>query len=222
MCDKHISSRRASQRLKKVVARWQTTPRDEVDTKLAEFARQLMEFSPVCPHDRYIMAAIEQALLVADQGNPAVGAVLVDRQGKIVHGAGPRNVKPYFRSDLHAEMQLITSFENRRRFRNQASVVEAMKGMTLYSSLEPCTMCTARLIMSGVTNVYHAADDPAGGMVNAQDSLPPVWKQLIRDGQKTFARADCSQELRDLAFAIFVLTITATGRTDLWPDARSA
>jgi tRNA(adenine34) deaminase len=210
---------RLSRKLKKLVARWQIQPRDEVDTKLAALAVRLMKFQPTCPHDPFIMLAIEQALLVADVGNPAIGAVLVDPSGNVVDGAGPRNVKPYFRSDLHAEMQLITTFENRCRFRNQAAVVEAMAGMTLYSSLEPCTMCTARLIMSGVTNCYHAADDSAGGMVNAQDRLPPVWGQLIQAGNKQFARADCSQELRDISFEAFLVTIMATGRTDLWPDA---
>jgi tRNA(adenine34) deaminase len=220
MSNNILPATRASRKLKRLVAKWQQQPRDEVDTKLAARGTRLMNFQPVCPQDVPIIASIEQALIVADKGNPAVGAVLVDAQGNVVQGSGPRNVKPYFRSDLHAEMHLITSLENRQRFRSQAAVVEAMTGMTLYSSLEPCTMCTARLIMSGVTNVYHAADDSAGGMVNAQESLPPVWKQLIEAGNKSFARADCSQELRDIAFEAFLVTITATGRTDLWPDAQ--
>jgi cytosine deaminase len=219
MIDSYRAKPQVSWKLRLLVPRWETSPRDEVDIKLAALARRLMAVQPERLHDRYIIAAIEQALIVADQGNPAVGAVLVDRHGNIVKRAGPRNVKPHFRSDLHAEMNLLTTFEDERKFRNQAEVVEAMRGMTLYSSLEPCTMCTARMIMSGVTSVYHAADDEAGGHVNAQGTLPPVWQQLIRDGKKQFGRADCSDELRDIAFQAFLITINATGRTDLWPNA---
>ena len=190
-------------------------PRDDVDRELAALGLRLLDFRPQHEHDHLVLLAIEQAFVAADHGNPAVGAVLFDATGAVIQRGPARNLKPYFRSDLHAEMQLITLFEERNRFENQAAVEQVMQGSTLMSSLEPCTMCMARLIMSGVTNVFYAADELGGGMVHLSDNLPDVWKELIESNGKCFARADCTEELREIAFQAFLTTISASGRTDL-------
>ena len=75
--------------------------------------------------------------------------------------------------------------------------------------------------MSGVSNVFYAADELGGGMCHLPENLPEVWTQLIASSNKVFARADCCEELREIGWQAFLCTISASGRTDLWPDAQS-
>jgi cytosine deaminase len=98
----------------------------------------------------------------------------------------------------------MTKFE--KRFKH----VKNLKGFILYTSLEPCPMCLARLIPSGVKRIYYAAVDRDGGMVHRLKYFPPVWIKLAQ-GQE-FALAQCSPELRDIALQIFLTTVNENNR----------
>jgi cytosine deaminase len=204
----------------RLATRWRDNPRDDVDRQLAGLAQRLFQFRPELEHDGAMCLALEQAFIAADRGCPAVGAVLFNANGELLQRGRARNLKPYFRSDLHAEMQLVTRFEDKHRFKDMSAVQAGMDGTTLFTSLEPCTMCMARLILSGVKNVFHGADELGGGQVHLQENLPEVWRNLIASNGKRFARANCSEELRDISWQAFLLTITNSGRTDLWPEAK--
>ena len=153
---------------------------------------------PDFPHDTFILITVREALAAAKEGNFGVGAALVNQEGKIVQSGHNHVFHPYFRSDLHAEMVVMTEFE--KRFRD----VRSMKGYTLYSSLEPCPMCLSRLITSGVEKIHYAAIDEEGGMVQRFESMPPEWKYLAE--RQEFALAQCSPELKDIALQIFLST----------------
>jgi len=51
-----------------------------------------------------------------------------------------------------------------------------MDGLILFSSIEPCPMCLARIITSGIKEAYYLAPDPDSGMVGLRDKLTPVWR----------------------------------------------
>ncbi len=68
---------------------------------------------------------------------------------------------------------------------------------TLYTSLESCPMCLARLITSGISTILHAASDINGGMVHKMMDLPPTWRTLSE--RQVFQTAKCSQELITIA-----------------------
>ena len=150
-------------------------------------------------HDLYALASIEEAMMAAREGNLGVGVVLVNPESQIVSRGHNRTFFPYFRSDLHAEMDAMTKFEE--RFRQ----VTNMRDYTLFSSLEPCPMCTTRLITSGVGKVFYAAADDQAGMVSRLGSLAPVWIEFAKS--QVFSKAQCSGEMQDLAFQIFLATI---------------
>jgi hypothetical protein len=59
------------------------------------------------------MVACQEALVAALRGNYGVGALLVDPQGTIVARGQNAVFSPYFRSDLHAEMVVMNTFEER-------------------------------------------------------------------------------------------------------------
>jgi tRNA(Arg) A34 adenosine deaminase TadA len=96
-------------------------------------------------------------------------------------------------------MEVMTKFEE--RFKE----IENLKGITLFSSLEPCPMCFGRLITSGIKEIYYAAIDENGGMVQRLKDMPPEWKQLAQ--RQKFALAQCSSELKDIALQIFLSTV---------------
>ena len=156
------------------------------------------EPDPERDHDGFVIAALEEALAAATEGNFGVGAVIVDGEGRIVERGHNHVFHPHFRSDIHAEMDVLDKFEDAN------PSLESVAGYTLVTSLEPCPMCLTRLITSGIPRVYHAAPDTESGMVSRLDQLTPVWVELAR--QQEFAAADCSPDLGTLALEIFLHT----------------
>lgn len=155
-----------------------------------------------CPDDRYVAASLTEAIASAREGNDGVGAVLVDTAGQIIERGRNRVFYPHFRSDLHAEMDLVTSFEEHHQRSGE------LKELALYTSLEPCPMCLTRLIFSGIGKVFYAARDESGGMVSRMRYLPPFWKDLARP--QMFAPARCSQLMSDVAREIAWLQMPRT------------
>ena len=151
------------------------------------------------PHDAFVIITLEAAITAALEGNFGVGAVLVRNGKEIVQRGHNRVFSPHFRSDMHAEMDVMTRFEERHK------KVERMDGYTLFSSLEPCPMCLGRLITSGVRRVYYAALDHDGGMANSLGYLPNEWKELAQ--RQDFGLADCSPELSEIALQVFMETV---------------
>jgi tRNA(adenine34) deaminase len=153
---------------------------------------------PGCAHEAYVMAAIEEAIMAVKEGNYGVGAVMVDPEGAIVQRGHNRMFAPYFRSDRHAEMDVLTRFEER------CKGISSMADYTLVTSLEPCPMCLTRLISAQIGKIFYAAPDREGGMVRRLQSLAPVWVEMAK-GQ-VFDQAQCSPALGELALQIVLTT----------------
>ncbi len=137
--------------------------------------------------------ACVMALKAAINGNFGVGALLADNNNHIVIAAHNEVFRPHFRSDAHAEMRLLSLHEEGK--------CGPLHDHTLYTSLESCPMCLCRIIVAGVTRVYHLADDVTGGMVNCRERLPDVWQTLQKKIE--FRQAACLDVLRGLAWDIF-------------------
>jgi len=174
-------------------------PQDSLE--MVEQRLRAMRPDPENAHDAYVMAAIEEAILAVKEGNFGVGAVMVDPSGAIVQRGHNRVFAPYFRSDLHAEMDVLTRFEE--RFKDQTS----MAGYTLVTSLEPCPMCLTRLISAQIGKVFYAAQDSEGGMATRLPLLPPVWVEL--SSRQVFAAAQCAPELGELSLQVVLTTAQA-------------
>lgn len=173
---------------------------------LAELEKKVKALVPDLeyPDDSFIIITLQEAIAAGKEGNFAVGAVLVRENGEVVQTGHNRVFNPQFRSDLHAEMDVMTKFEER------FGEVDSMKGFILYTSLEPCPMCFARLITSGVGKIFYASPDEHGGMVHRLQSMPPAWIELAERQQ--FGPARCSPELSNLALEIFLTTADENNR----------
>jgi tRNA(adenine34) deaminase len=170
------------------------TTLDQLEARLAACVPD-----PALADDPFVLITLRQAFAAAREGNAAVGAALVGPDGKLALAARNRMFRPYFRSDLHAEMELLTNYEEILKGDS------TLKGYTLYSSLEPCEMCTIRIINSGVSHVRFAARDEGKGGITGPNKMAPHWERLA--AAQTFAQARCSPEFAALGLEVFQLTI---------------
>jgi tRNA(Arg) A34 adenosine deaminase TadA len=162
---------------------------------------------PTQPEDVFAKAAVVQALRGVLTGGYGIGAVLVDSKGQILHGAHNAQLQTG-RSDLHAEMNLLTEFESLPQFRKYQSKGNFTGGGTtiyteqlrLFTSAEPCPMCFIRVAITGVDTRY-VSTGPDDGMNARAACLPPFWFELSQ--KHKIIAAKNSSVLQQLAHCLF-------------------
>ncbi|RPI71730.1 MAG: nucleoside deaminase [Desulfobacteraceae bacterium] len=172
--------------------------------ELAEIEKAVQAFSPDprYAHDPFILITLQEAIAAKHEQSGGIGACLVrESTGEIVTRGHNRQFSPYFRSDLHAEMDLMNRYEDRIQALRTEGNPRRVEGLVLFSSVEPCPMCLTRIINFGVAKTYYAAPDPTGGMVHKMNDLPPFWKEAAEG--RIYAEADCSPALKALAARLF-------------------
>ena len=168
------------------------------DDNLSQLFVRLNTYKPNSvkyPDDYFAYLSCIEAFSALRQGNYGVGGLLIDREKNIVVQGHNQMFYPFFRSDLHSEMVIMNAFEESNRHKLHT------KNYTLYSSLEPCPMCTVRLIFAGIGRVLYVVEDQFGGLAHSLENLPLAWKQLA-NGKQFFGEACCSPELKSLALDI--------------------
>ncbi len=160
------------------------------------------------PDDPFVLICVREALAGGREKNGGIGACLVEEAtGKIVEVGHNRQYEPYFRSDLHAEMDLLTRYEEKIKARRimdsslPTEVQRKIEGMVLYTSVEPCPMCMSRIINARLKKALYAAPDPSGGMAHKIQDLPTFWRELASG--RVYEPARCSPELVDIAKSLF-------------------
>lgn len=140
---------------------------DNLRLRVAAF-RVEYENSP----DKWPFLCCELALSALEEGNYGVGAVLVDSNGQVLSQSSNQVFSPRFDSSAHAEMKVLDDFEaNYPDYAHRES-------LTLYVSLEPCPMCCARILASGIGTVVFMCRDQDGGMMSQCNKLPKAWVNI--------------------------------------------
>lgn len=106
----------------------------------------------------YMQKALELAQIAARQDEVPVGCIIVNPQnGEII--AATHNLSQHGEdATAHAEIkaiQLACLKLNTNRLR----------GMDMYVTLEPCTMCAAAISFARIENLYFGTPDTKGGAV---------------------------------------------------------
>ena len=175
--------------------------------KLADLETRISAYTvqPGFPDDAYGLIVVNAALEAIKGESGGIGACLVDtRTGQVVETGRNSQFTTHFRSDLHAEMDLLNRYEDRvkkPRSNGKGSNPRECPHLVLISSVEPCPMCLTRIINSGIKTVLYVVEDKQGGMVTRLDQLPPFWREFAAD--REFRQADCSPELRQIALDLF-------------------
>jgi tRNA(adenine34) deaminase len=101
--------------------------------------------------------AFAEAEAAAGRAEVPVGAVLVDRDGRVLAAAGNR-VEADRDPTAHAEMLVLRAGAARLG-------AKLLAGCDLYVTLEPCAMCAAAIGFARLRRLYFGAYDPKGGAV---------------------------------------------------------
>ncbi len=96
-------------------------------------------------HERFLRAAIQEALSSKESGNPPFGAVLVGAEGTVLDRAGNTEART---GDCtgHAETNLV-------RAASQQYEMDRLQDATLYASTEPCAMCAGAIFWARIGQV---------------------------------------------------------------------
>lgn len=201
-----LSSVHFSQRTLPAFADETTNPLKYLDDYEKEIASYKPD--PLYPDDAFIVITIKEAIAAKREGNGPIGVCLVrEKDGQVLEIGHNRQNAPYFRSDMHAEMDMLSRYEARIKMQRTVNGKPVnprimYQGTVLYSSLEPCLMCLTRIINAGIPKVYYAAlDDPRGVAKNLQ-CLPAYWREILEKNMK-YETAKCSPRLKEIAGAIF-------------------
>ena len=86
--------------------------------------------------------------------------------------------------------------------RLEAALPRLEGSLVLVTTLEPCVMCLARILLSRVRRVAYLAADPEGGGHACMSSFPSAFQQLAQDlviGRLDWPEAGAvAEEIRDL------------------------
>src|SRR5437762_6245315 len=110
--------------------------------------------------------ALAEAEAAATRGEVPVGAVLVDREGRVLAASGNR-VETDGDPTAHAEILVLRAGAARLGAKHLADC-------DLYVTLEPCAMCAAAIALARLRRLYFGAYDPKGGAV---EHGPRIFEQ---------------------------------------------
>lgn len=99
-------------------------------------------------HEQHIVAAIELAAKARANGNHPFGALLVHNGNVILTAQNTVSTKN--NPTHHAEMRLVDNAWN------SGISADVIKESTLYTSCEPCPMCTGAIFWSGIRRVVYS------------------------------------------------------------------
>ncbi len=113
--------------------------------------------------ERFMRAAIGEALCARDEGEVPVGAVVV-RDGRII-GRGHNQRERLNDPTAHAEMLALTA---------AAAFVGSwrLEECTLYVTIEPCVMCAGAIVLSRIERLVFGATDPKAGACTSLFTIP--------------------------------------------------
>lgn len=116
--------------------------------------------------EMHLTRAIDVARLARANGNHPFGAILVTGDGTIIEGQN--SVVTAGDPTGHAETNLVR-LASARLSRDQ------LRASTLYTSTEPCAMCSGAIYWAGIGRVVYALpEQDLAAMVPAQDGAPTM------------------------------------------------
>jgi tRNA(Arg) A34 adenosine deaminase TadA len=124
---------------------------------------------------------------------------LINQEGKIIAAAHNSQIQKH-RSDLHAEMTLLTDFEESRISKQYVNIYVYKPGLIVFSSAEPCPMCFIRINTAGADTKY-CTPGPDDGMASRTDFLPPAWKEMAM--KRKVSLGNCSPVMQKMSHLLF-------------------
>lgn len=131
-------------------------------------------------HIKYLRIANEAAKKARASGNTPFGAVLVDKEGTVLMEQGNAE---YDRRDATAHAELTLASRASRAYPK-----EKLWECTLYTTVEPCPMCTGGIYWANIgTIVYGITEKALLSMTGGNEKNPTFsmgTEKVVRAGQK--------------------------------------
>ncbi len=116
----------------------------------------------------FFQRAIRLALEAEGQGNLPIGAV-ISHGGKIVAEGKNAIWYPKFDQNRHAEIEALRNVPDH--------LWEYSRNMTLYTTLEPCLMCTGAILLHQIGRVMYGSSDYYGGASTVIGHMPTYFEE---------------------------------------------
>jgi tRNA(adenine34) deaminase len=122
----------------------------------------------------HLNRAIQLALEAEENGNLPIGCVISFDGMKVAEGKNAMWV-PDFNPIRHAEIEALMCVPR--------DLWEDSHRITIYSTLEPCLMCTAAILQHGVGKVIFGSSDDYGGVRCVLGHMPPYFEEKFASVQ---------------------------------------
>lgn len=123
-------------------------------------------------YEKYMQIAIGQAELALKAGDFPVGCVIVYDGDVVATGVRKNSASGVLNEIDHAEILALKEFANNKKAVNKDQSV-------LFCTLEPCLMCYAAIMLSGIRRVVYAYEDVMGGGTACDlSTLTPLYSNL--------------------------------------------
>lgn len=123
-------------------------------------------------HEKYMKEALQEAKEALIAGEFPVGCVMVHDQ-EIVSRGRRINSKPPKENELdHAEIIALRKLYDLHPELDRSDI-------TVYSTMEPCLMCYATLLLNGIRKFVYAYEDIMGGGTSlVLKDLQPLYREM--------------------------------------------
>ncbi|MBU1912937.1 MAG: tRNA adenosine(34) deaminase TadA [Candidatus Omnitrophica bacterium] len=142
-------------------------------------------------HEYYMREALKEAVKAFDADEVPVGAIIVHK-GEII-GRAHNQIKMLKDPTAHAEIIAITQAAN---FLQN----ERLTDCTMYSTLEPCSMCAGAMVLSRIESLIYAAKDPKTG---AHESVFKILNNKKLNHRVKVKKGILEKEVRSLIKEFF-------------------
>jgi len=121
-------------------------------------------------YEKFMAKALENAQKALEYGEFPVGCVIVDNE-KILSSSARANSRQFAGGETrHAEIIALENLE-----RDYPGLDR--KELVLCCTMEPCLMCFAAIIISGIKKIVYAYEDVMGGGTSCDIAgLPPLYR----------------------------------------------
>ncbi len=123
-------------------------------------------------HEHFMQAALAEAHLALQAKEFPVGCVLVEDDTIVARGRR-RNSRNRTRNEMdHAEIVALRSLLDNRPGHDCSKII-------VYSTMEPCLMCHATLLLNGIRTMVYAYEDIMGGGTSLPVAqLAPLYQAM--------------------------------------------
>ena len=154
---------------------------------------QSFQATTLSRYESNFLKLLREAVKAGEHGNYPVAAAVVNKKNEILSIGTNQYLHPKNVSSAHAEMLAIDQYE--------CEGVANKNECSLFITLEPCLMCTSRIVLSGIPKVLYLLEDPAGGGITFLDNAPDDFREL--GTRVTFEKCPVRTELVEIARQLY-------------------